>query len=49
MAQIQTREAIRERYGIRGGPFGDCMSSLCCRPCALAQERREISLEENSF
>ena len=47
--QLRTREELRERYGIRGAPFGDCLSSWCCRPCALTQERREIELEESSF
>ena len=48
-AQLRTREEARERYGIRGSAFHDCLSSWCCRPCALTQERREIELEENSF
>jgi len=48
-AQLRTREEVRERYGIRGAAFGDCLSSWCCRPCALTQERREIELEESSF
>jgi len=47
--QLRTREEIRERYNIRGAAFGDCLSSWCCRPCALTQERREIELEESSF
>lgn len=47
--QLRTREELRERYNIRGGTFGDCLSSCCCRPCTLTQERREIELEESSF
>jgi len=47
--QIRPREEIRQRYGIRGGPFTDCLASQCCNPCALTQERREIELEENSL
>ncbi|KAF8467958.1 PLAC8-domain-containing protein [Russula ochroleuca] len=47
--QIHTREQVRERYSIRGNSTEDCAMSLCCRPCALTQERREIELEENSF
>jgi Cys-rich protein (TIGR01571 family) len=48
-AQLRTREEVRERYGIRGAAFGDCLTLWCCRPCALTQERREIELEESSF
>ena len=48
-AQLRPREEIRQRYGIRGGPFLDCLTSQFCNPCALTQERREIELEENSF
>ena len=50
--QVGTRAEIRTRYGIRGGSVGDngdCFVSICCRPCALTQERREIELEERSF
>jgi len=47
--QIRQREEMRERYGIRGSAVGDCCVSAWCRPCALAQERREIELEERSF
>jgi Cys-rich protein (TIGR01571 family) len=48
-AQIGSRGDTRDRYGIRGGTCGDCLSAWCCRPCALTQERREIELEEHSF
>ena len=48
-AQIRTREEIRERYGIRASPLGDCLVSWCCNPCSLTQERREIELEERNF
>lgn len=44
-----SRSDIRSRYDIRGEGFGDCLSSLFCRPCALTQERRELELEERSF
>ncbi|KAF8467959.1 PLAC8 family-domain-containing protein [Russula ochroleuca] len=47
--QIRTRAEVRERYGIRGDSSEDCIISLCYRPLALTQERREIELEENSF
>jgi len=48
-AQMGSRADIRNRYDIRGDSVEDCLSSLCCRSCALAQERREIELEEKSF
>ena len=47
-AQINTRTEARERYGIRGDTYGDCLTAWCCRPCSLTQERREIELEEGS-
>jgi len=47
--QLRSREEVRERYGIRGGPFEDLLSSCIFRACALTQERREIELEEGSF
>jgi len=46
---IHTREEARERYGIRGDAFRDCLTTYWCRPCSLTQERREIELEEGSF
>ncbi|KAF8257531.1 PLAC8 family-domain-containing protein [Lactarius quietus] len=46
---IGNRESIRSRYSIRGGTLDDCLTTWCCRSCALTQERREIELEENSF
>lgn len=49
VAQIRTREEIRERYGIRSSPMGDCLVSWCCHTCSLVQERREIELEEGNF
>ncbi|KAH9965161.1 PLAC8 family-domain-containing protein [Russula compacta] len=47
--QIQHRAEVRQRYGIRGGAGSDCFSAMCCRACALTQERREIELEEDSL
>lgn len=49
VAQIRTREEIRERYGIRSSLVNDCLVSWCCNPCSLTQERREIELEETNF
>jgi Cys-rich protein (TIGR01571 family) len=47
--QLATRADARERYGIRGDVYGDCLTGFFCRPCSLTQERREIELEEGSF
>ncbi|KAI0293944.1 PLAC8 family-domain-containing protein [Russula brevipes] len=47
--QMGSRIDVRNRYDIRGDGSGDCLSSLCCRPCALTQEQRELELEEKSF
>ncbi|KAG6828318.1 hypothetical protein H0H92_008381 [Tricholoma furcatifolium] len=46
LLQIGTRGNVRQRYGIKGGTCGDCLSSCFCTPCALTQEEQEISLEE---
>jgi Cys-rich protein (TIGR01571 family) len=48
-AQVHSREETRERYGIRGDAYGDCLTACFCRPCSLTQERREIELEEGSL
>jgi Cys-rich protein (TIGR01571 family) len=49
LLQIHTRTEARERYGIRGDTYNDCLTAWLCRPCSLTQERREIELEEGSF
>eukprot|EP01090_Pellita_catalonica_P017438 TRINITY_DN5263_c0_g1_i1.p1 TRINITY_DN5263_c0_g1~~TRINITY_DN5263_c0_g1_i1.p1 ORF type:complete len:116 (+),score=2.73 TRINITY_DN5263_c0_g1_i1:78-425(+) len=36
------RGRVREHFGIKGDVIGDLMCVLCCAPCALAQEGREI-------
>ncbi|KAF9511974.1 hypothetical protein BS47DRAFT_1298352 [Hydnum rufescens UP504] len=43
------RKNIRERYNIQGSEGLDCLIHTCCIPCALTQESREITLEEQSF
>jgi len=47
--QMGVRGSIRSRYHIQGGSCGDCMSALCCTPCELTQESRELELEERSL
>jgi hypothetical protein len=48
-AQVQPRHEIRERYAIRGNVINDWLAPMCCTPCALTQERREIEVEEASY
>ncbi|KAF8960423.1 PLAC8 family-domain-containing protein [Flammula alnicola] len=47
--QMTTRGSLRSRYNIQGGGCGDCCTALCCTPCELTQESRELELEESSF
>ncbi|CAF3499566.1 unnamed protein product [Rotaria socialis] len=34
------RQALRQKYGLREDPCGDCPTTACCGPCALCQEAR---------
>jgi Cys-rich protein (TIGR01571 family) len=45
--QMGNRTDIRTRYSIRGSGGNDCLTVLCCRPCALTQEHRELLLEQS--
>ncbi|KAF8524477.1 PLAC8-domain-containing protein [Gautieria morchelliformis] len=47
--QMGARSAIRLRYRIAGGAFGDCCAACCCTPCELTQGSRELELEERSM
>ncbi|KDQ22151.1 hypothetical protein PLEOSDRAFT_1050150 [Pleurotus ostreatus PC15] len=47
--QIGSRGNIRNRYSIKGGGCGDCLTSCFCTPCGLTQESRELELEEASI
>jgi Cys-rich protein (TIGR01571 family) len=47
--QISTRKKTRLRYNIAGTDLEDCGTSLCCGPCALTQESKEMGLEETSL
>ncbi|KAH8980665.1 hypothetical protein EDB92DRAFT_1899835 [Lactarius akahatsu] len=40
--EIDDRADIHTRYSIRGGIAGDSLTSCCCNPCALTQERRDM-------
>jgi Cys-rich protein (TIGR01571 family) len=35
-----TRKTLRQKYGLRADPCGDCPTTCCCSPCALCQEAR---------
>ena len=43
------RNNIRNRYNLDGDGVSDCASHICCSPCSLTQESREIELEERSI
>ncbi|KZT22704.1 PLAC8-domain-containing protein [Neolentinus lepideus HHB14362 ss-1] len=47
--QMGTRAAVRTRYRIKGGGFGDCCTAWCCTCCELTQESQELELEEQSL
>ncbi|KAF5324172.1 hypothetical protein D9619_011320 [Psilocybe cf. subviscida] len=49
ICRMGTRGDIRKRYNIKGGAVSDCCVSMCCGPCQLTQDLRELELEENSF
>ena len=47
--QVPNRAAVRRRYAIEGDCVGDCAAAFFCSSCELAQESREIDLEEGCF
>lgn len=47
--QISNRAQIRDQFDIQGSCLSDCVAVTCCSPCALAQESRELSLEEREL
>lgn len=36
------RKKLRQKYNLKEEPAGDCVVTLCCSPCALCQEAREM-------
>lgn len=36
------RQALRKKYNLKEEPCDDFVVTLCCGPCALCQEAREI-------
>lgn len=47
--QIGQRGDARQRYRIKGGSCGDCMSAAFCTPCELTQQAQELALEEEAL
>jgi Cys-rich protein (TIGR01571 family) len=43
------REALRKKYNLKEEPMGDCPTALCCGPCAICQEAREIKFRGRIF
>jgi len=43
LVRIRNRIQLRQRLGIKGNACGDALSHLCCYPCALVQEHRELA------
>eukprot|EP00658_Telonema_sp_P-2_P044390 TRINITY_DN3225_c0_g1_i3.p1 TRINITY_DN3225_c0_g1~~TRINITY_DN3225_c0_g1_i3.p1 ORF type:complete len:182 (-),score=32.94 TRINITY_DN3225_c0_g1_i3:257-802(-) len=37
------RHNLRQKYNIAGSPMGDATVALCCGPCAVAQQYRELA------
>ncbi|CAF1252769.1 unnamed protein product [Rotaria sordida] len=43
------RQLLREKYNLKENPScGDCLTTLCCGPCAICQEAREIKSRKRS-
>ena len=42
------RKDLRNRYGLREEPCGDCPTTFCCGPCALCQEARFLKRQGKS-
>ena len=36
------RKNMRQKYNLKEEPANDCVVTLCCSPCALCQEAREM-------
>ncbi|GLI61088.1 hypothetical protein VaNZ11_003303 [Volvox africanus] len=42
------RSWLRKKYSIPGDPCQDCCAALCCAPCAMCQEHRELTIRSQS-
>ncbi|KAK4550742.1 hypothetical protein LTR36_000321 [Oleoguttula mirabilis] len=36
------RQELRQKFGIKGNGYTDCLASYCCQPCTLAQMEMEM-------
>jgi len=43
------RKSLRDKFNLREDPScGDCLTTLCCGPCALCQEARFLKAQSMS-
>jgi len=42
ITQYQTRQSVRASHHLEDAPMTDCISALCCTPCAVAQDTLEL-------
>ncbi len=43
------RKSLRDKFNLREDPScGDCLTTLCCGPCALCQEARFLKQQGKS-
>ncbi|GIL63536.1 hypothetical protein Vafri_17581 [Volvox africanus] len=42
------RSWLRKKYSIPGDPCQDCCTALCCAPCAMCQEHRELTIRSQN-
>jgi len=42
------REKLRNKFGLKEDPCGDCPVTLFCGPCAVCQEAREMKSRDRS-
>ncbi|CAF0752075.1 unnamed protein product [Adineta ricciae] len=41
------RQNLREKYSLKEDSCGDLPATICCSPCALCQEAREMKSRDN--
>merc|ERR1711959_49306 len=42
ITHYQTRQSVRASHQLEEAPFTDCISALCCTPCAIGQDTLEL-------
>ncbi|PNS14005.1 Pheromone-processing carboxypeptidase KEX1 [Sphaceloma murrayae] len=45
---MMKRTQHREKFGIEGSAFMDCLVSCCCTPCALAQAEKDLKVRSEA-